>query len=135
MVNDAKAHGEEDKKRREEVEVKNQADTLVYTSEKTLKEYGDKIGEDEKQKVQTAVDDLKKKMEGGNVDEIKASMDALTQASHKIAEVIYQEAAKQQQAQAAAQGPGPDSSTETSQDAGKDENIGDADFEVVDDDK
>ena len=141
MVQDAKSHEAEDRKRREEAEVKNQADTLVYTTEKTLKEYGDKISDDEKKKVQAAVDDLKKKMEAGNVDEIKAAMEAVTQASHKIAEMMYQEAAKQQAQTAGAQagaGPGPESATTTEQPQdrqGGKEDIVDADFEVVDDDK
>jgi molecular chaperone DnaK len=142
MVQDAKAHESEDKVKREEAEVKNQADTLVYTTEKTLKEYGDKIADDEKKKVQAAVDELKKKIEGGNVEDIKAGIEAVNQASHKIAEMMYQEAAKQQQA-AGGQTGGPQTAgaeeaagagqTETGKD--EKEDIVDADFEVVDDDK
>ena len=144
MVQDAKSHESEDKKRREEIEVKNQADTLAYTTEKTLKEYGDKVSSDEKSKIETALEDLKKKIESGNVEEIKAAMETLTQASHKIAEKMYQEAAKNQQAEGAQAGPEPGAGggpqgTETGGakegEGGGKEDIVDADFEVVDDDK
>ena len=137
MVQDAKAHESEDKKRREEVEVKNQADTLVYTTEKMLKENSDKISEDDKKRVQSAVDDLKRKIEGGNVDEIRKGMDALTQASHKISEAMYQQASKQQGKPMDEQrtASGADSAKQPGNDKGKKDDVVDADFEVVDDDK
>jgi molecular chaperone DnaK len=137
MVKDAQAHEAEDKKRREEVDTKNAADTLVYTTEKTLKEHGDKIPAGERSKVEQAVENLKKVMESGSVSEIKKAMDNLTSASHKIAEEIYKRATAEQAAQQAA-GAGAEASDGRSggSDAGpKDENVVDADFEVVDDDK
>jgi molecular chaperone DnaK len=135
MVKDAKAHESEDKKRREEVETRNQADTLVYTTEKTLKEYGDKIPAGEREKVEKAVAELKKIMGSGSVEEVKKAMESVTSASHKIAEEIYKHAAAQQAAQAEA-GAGPKEGPSGGSQAGpKDENVVDADYEVVDDDK
>lgn len=137
MVQDAKAHEAEDKKKREEVDVRNQADTLVYTTEKMLKENSDKISEDDKKRVQSAVDDLKRKIEGGNVDEMKKGMDALTQASHKIAEAMYQQASKHHEKPSSEQGPPPgsESGEKPKGEKGKKDDIVDADFEVVDDGK
>ncbi len=146
MMKDAEAHGEEDKKKREQAEVRNQADMLVYTTEKTLKEHGDKIEAGEKAKVETAIEKLKKAMEAGSVEEMKKGMEELQQASHKIAETMYKEATKQQQAaqqaaqeaaQQAAGGPSqageaPKEKTEPKKD---EQDIVDADFEVVDEEK
>ncbi|MBN1917093.1 MAG: molecular chaperone DnaK [Verrucomicrobia bacterium] len=132
MVKDAQEHESEDKKRREEVDTKNAADALVYTTEKTLKEHGDKIPADERSKVEKALEELKKLMESGTIDEIKKAMDAVTSASHKLAEEIYKHAAEQQAAQQQTAGSGPSSGGEG--DAKKDENVVDADYEVVDDD-
>lgn len=106
-VKDAQSHEAEDKKRREEIELKNQADTLVYSTEKTLKDNQDKIPEADRKPIQDAVDDLKKAIEGGNGDEIKTKMEALTQASHKMAEALYKASAPQGEqpgAQAGAEG-------------------------------
>lgn len=100
MVKDAEAHAEDDKKQREAVDAKNEADSLVYQTEKSLKELGDKVSGAEKQKVEDAVADLKKALEGGNTDDIKAKTEALKQASYKIAEEVY----KQQGANAGAAG-------------------------------
>ena len=139
MVKDAEAHAAEDKKRREEIETRNQADTLVYTTEKTLKEHGDKIPAGEREKVEKAVAELKKIMESGSVEQVRKAMDNLTSASHKIAEEIYKHAAAQQAAESqagAGAGPGPKGGATGEPQAGpKDENVVDADYEVVDDDK
>ena len=91
----------------------------------------------DKAKVQTAVDDLKRKMESGNLDDIRKGIDALTQASHKIAEAMYQQASKQHEKPAGEQGPPPggESGPKPKEDKGKKDDIVDADFEVVDDDK
>jgi molecular chaperone DnaK len=134
MVKDAKSHEAEDKKRREEVETKNQADSLVYTTEKTLKEHGDKVSAAEREKVEKAVEALKKVMERGSVEEIRKAMEAVTSASHKIAEEIYKKATAQQaaQAEAGARGGGAPEAEPTEP---KDENVVDADYEVVDDDE
>jgi len=144
MVKDAQEHETEDKKRREEIDTKNQADTLVYTTEKTLKEHGDKIPGEERSKVESAVEELKKVMESGSVDEIKKAMEAVTGASHKLAEEIYKQATAQQAAQqtAAQQAAGAEAGAgaatgEAGGDEGesKGENVVDADYEVLDDDK
>lgn len=99
MVKDAEAHADEDKKQREAVDVKNEADSLIYATEKSIKDLGDKVNGAEKQKVEDAVAELKKALEGGNTEEIKSKTEALKQASYKIAEEVYK-----QQGAAGAQG-------------------------------
>ena len=89
LVKDAEAHSEEDKKRRETVEIRNQADSLIYGTEKNLQEHGEKIPEEEKTNIQEAIDGMKKAMEGDDVEAIKAAMQTLTTASHKLAEEMY----------------------------------------------
>uniref|UniRef100_A0A831UDW0 Chaperone protein DnaK n=1 Tax=Geobacter metallireducens TaxID=28232 RepID=A0A831UDW0_GEOME len=128
MVREAEAHAAEDKKKRELIEARNHADTLVYSTEKSLKEYGDKIGDDEKKKIEEAVAALKKAMEGDSLDAIKQATEALTQASHKLAEAVYAKA----QAEGAAQ-PGAEAAGDTGAKGG--EKVVDADFEEVKDDK
>jgi len=99
MVHEAEEHEEEDKKQREKIETKNEADNLIYTTEKSLKDYGDKVSDDEKQKIQAAIDDLKKAMESeDNLDDIKQKMENLKQASYKLAEEMYKNTGAQQQA-------------------------------------
>ena len=88
-VRDAEEHASEDKKRKEEVEVKNNAESLIYNSQKTLDELGDKISSEEKAKVQTEIDNLKKKVEGNNIDEIKDGTDKLTKVFYEISEKLY----------------------------------------------
>ena len=100
MVKDAEANADADKKKREAVDARNEADSLVYQTEKTLKEAGDKVSAADKEKIQAACADLKKALEGDNVEEIKAKSEALKQASYKMAEEMYK-------AQAAAQGANP----------------------------
>ena len=100
MVKDAEANAESDKKQRESVDAKNEADSLIYQTEKSVKELGDKVGAAEKDKIDAAIADLKKALEGGNTEDIKAKTEALKQASYKIAEELY----KQQGAQAGAAG-------------------------------
>lgn len=103
MVKDAEANAASDKAKREGIDAKNEADSLIYATEKTLKEMGDKVDSAEKQKIEDAIAELKKVMETDNVSEIKAKTESLKQASYKIAEELY----KQQAAQGAA-GAGPD---------------------------
>lgn len=99
MVKDAEKFAEEDKKKKEAVEVKNQADTLIYTTEKALKDYGDKVSDAEKSNINKSINDLKEKLKSDNIDDITKSTEALTKVSHKIAEEVYkQQAAKQQKA-------------------------------------
>jgi len=94
MVKEAEKYGEDDKKRKEEIELRNQADSLVYTTEKTLEELGDKISKDQKDKVERAKDTLKESLKGEDVAKIKADTDELTKALHEVSAVVYQEAAK-----------------------------------------
>jgi len=128
MVREAESHAAEDKKKRELIEARNHADSLVYSTEKSLGEYGDKIGADEKKKIEEAAAALKKAMEGDDLDAIKQATDALTQASHKLAEAVYAKA----QAEGAAQ-PGAEAAGDTGAKGG--EKVVDADFEEVKDDK
>jgi len=130
MVKDAEAHAEEDKKRRELIDTKNQADQMVYNIEKVLRDNKDKIPEEQAKQVQNEIDNTKKAIASDNLDEIKKALESLSQASHKLSELIYQQAAQQQQqAQpGAGEGPQPESSKE-----GAEEEVIDA--EVVDDDK
>jgi len=142
MVKDAESHESEDKKKKEEVETRNQADTLAYTTEKTLKDYGDKVSADEKEKVQKALEALKGAIKDGSVDEIKRKMEELTNASYKIAEAMYKDAGKAKEA--GAQQPGgtgaeePHSGGGTASEGGKakgKDDVEEADYEEVDDDK
>jgi len=132
LIKDAELHAEEDKKKKELVEARNSADALIYSTEKSIKDLGDKIDAATKGKVEAAIEPLKKAMEGNDVAEIKRLSEELTQASHKLAEAMYQKAsqADQQQAGADAAGgpeqPGPSAS---------DEDVVDADFEEVKDDE
>lgn len=125
LVKDAEMHSEEDRKRRELVDAKNMADSLIYSTEKSIKEAGDKLDASAKANIDQAVQNLKKAMETDNVEEIKRLTDELTQASHKLAEAMYAKAS-QQQAQHASPG-GQDAGGE----APKDDDVVDADFEEV----
>lgn len=93
MVKDAERFAEEDKRRKEEAEARNQADTLVYATEKSLKEYGDKISASEKSNIELKLAAAKEALKGKDIDAIKRTTEELTQASHKLAEAIYKEAA------------------------------------------
>jgi len=134
MVKDAEKFADEDKKRKESVETKNQADTLAYTTEKALKDYGDKVSDEEKKAIQEKLDDLKEKLKSDNTDDIKKSMEELAKASHKLAEEIYKEqAAKQQQAPPAGdQAPDADKQEEATD---KKDDVVDAEFKSDDDNK
>ncbi len=129
-VKEAEQYAAEDKKKKEEVEIRNQADTLVYQTEKSMKELEGKLSDEETAKVNTALEDLKKAMEGTDVDDIKAKTEALTNEFHVLSSKLYQQAqAGADAAGAAGAGAGPEA------EGPKDDNIVDADFEVVDDDK
>ncbi len=129
MVDDAQAHAEEDKKRREEIEVRNQADSLVYNTEKLLNENRDKLSEDDVKAVDDAIKETKEAIDNGSADDIKAKMEKLNTASHKLAEAMYQQASTSGQ-------PGGDA--DAGQQAGNDtkppqqENVVDAEFEETD---
>ena len=131
LVKDAQAHTEEDKKRRKTAEAKNQADTLIYQTEKNLSEHGDKIAAEDKTKVEEAVAALKKAMEGTDPEAIESATQTLTTASHKLAEEMYKKASA-----AAAAGSGTDAAGGTGAGETKtDEKVVDAEFEEVDKDK
>ncbi|MFV1974633.1 MAG: molecular chaperone DnaK [Candidatus Scalindua sp.] len=103
MQKEAELHAEEDKKNREVVDVLNQADQTIYSTENTLKEHGDKVDEAEKNNINQALEKLKKAKEGKNVDEIKKAIDELQEVSHKLSQAMYETAAKEQQAAAGAE--------------------------------
>ena len=125
MVKDAELHASDDHKKRELIEARNQADGLVYTTEKSVKEHGDKVDEETRTAIETALEDLKKVMEGDDPEEIKSKTEALATASHKLAEVMYQQA--QSEAEAGGEGA---ADSEAQQD-----DVVDAEFEEVDDDQ
>ncbi|GAB1536115.1 molecular chaperone DnaK [Geovibrio sp. ADMFC3] len=130
MVKDAELNADADKKKKDLVEIRNQADTLVYSTEKSLEEHGDKLDEETKKNIESAKEELKAVQGGEDMDAIKAAVEKLTEASHKLAEVIYN-SAQQQNAQNDA---GAQQAEEPSASA-KDENVVDADFEEVKEDK
>ncbi len=132
MVKDAEAHADEDKKRRELVEARNNADALIHTTEKNLGEFGDKVGDEDKQAIEADIAALKEVLDGDDAQAIKDKSEALVQSSMKLGEAIY----KAQQAEAATESePDTTSEAETSEaKGGDDENVVDADFEEVDDD-
>jgi molecular chaperone DnaK len=127
MVKDAELHADEDKAEREKIEVRNQADNLVYSTEKSLKEYGDKISAEDKAAIEQASSELKSVLENGDVEQMKQKMEALQQASHKLAEQMYKNASAE--GQAASGDAGAEAGSQ-----GSDDGVEDADYEVVDDD-
>ncbi|MBD0315773.1 MAG: molecular chaperone DnaK [Nitrospiraceae bacterium] len=129
LVRDAQSHTEEDKKRRKLAEAKNQADNLVYQTEKNIAEYGDKVSESEKTQIQDAVTTLKKALEGTDADAIESATQALMTASHKLAEEMYKKASAATGAPGAEAGSNGAGSTKT------DEKVVDAEFEEVDKEK
>jgi molecular chaperone DnaK len=135
MVKEAEKNAEDDKKRKEAVEAKNKAEGVIHTTEKTLKEHGDKIPASDKEAIEKKVEELKEVMESGDAEKINATIDELMQASMKLGEALYK---AQQEAEAAngadAAGAGDEPPTPPS-DEETDENVVDADFEEVDDKK
>src|SRR5687767_4978906 len=107
MTKEAEAHAEEDKKRREEAEVRNQADSVIYQTEKQVKEHGDKLPEADRKLVEDALSDAKEALKGGDLDKIRQTSEALVTASHKFADVLYQQTQNQQAASGAAGGDQP----------------------------
>lgn len=136
-IKEAEQYAEEDKKKKEEVEIRNKAETLVYETEKSLKDIEASLSEDEKSRINGAKDELSRALEGNNIDEIKAKTEALTEEFHTISAKMYQQA---QQAQGGAGGFDPnmggmDGSESEGASEPKPDNVVDADYEVVDDDK
>ena len=138
MRHDAEEHADEDKKKRALIEARNQADSLAYNVEKTLKDNAEKVPADDKKKIEEAIAALRKAKDGDDTDEIKRCSETLTNASHSLAQMLYQQAQAAQQAQTKAEDAsdeaGPDADPAQAQ-GGPDDNVVDADFEVVDDDK
>ncbi len=132
MVTDADAHETEDKAKRELIQTRNEADQLVYTTEKTLKEYGDKVGEDDKKKIEAAIEKVKSVQNSDSVQTIKDAMEELNQASHALAAEIYKQSGAQQAA-AGAETAEQQTTGEAGDEGGKDGAVN-ADFEVVDED-
>jgi len=132
MVKDAEAHAKDDHERRRTIEVRNNADHLAYTTEKNLREYGEKMEAADKAAIESGLEGLREALKGSDTGAIEAAVERLTQASHKMAESIYKNAASQAQAQQA--GPTAESAhAET--DGGQGGKTMDADFTVVDEDK
>ncbi len=124
MVKDAEANKEEDKKKRESVDVRNQADTLIHSTEKNLKEHGDKITDDEKKAIEDASSGLKEALKGTDTEDIKKKTETLVQASMKLGEAIYKSQEKKQD---------PSNDGKKDNEEKKDDNVVDADFEEVKD--
>jgi molecular chaperone DnaK len=133
MVKEAELHAEEDKKERERAEVRNEADTMIYSTEKNIKDLGDKVNAADKSKAEEAIAELRQALEGGDVEAIKAKTEALKQVSYKIAEEVYKQTGGPQQ------GPGPENAAGGPGDAGSGQggnntkSAEDVDYEVVDD--
>jgi molecular chaperone DnaK len=127
MVRDAEAHAADDKKRRGLAEARNQLDSLIYTTEKSLKEFGDKIDSAEKQNIEDAIAKAKKAMETNDLETLKSAQEELTRSSHKLAEAMYSKAA--QGAKGAKTGP--ESGAQEGPRPKAQEDVVDADFEDV----
>jgi len=125
MIKEAEANAEADRKRKEEVELKNEADQLIYTTDKTIKDLGDKVDQADIDKANSAKETLKKALEGGDIEAIRKAKDELLSVVQQLSVKLYEQAAQQQQAAQKAQGDGNN----------KKENVVDADYEVVDDEK
>ena len=124
-MKDAESHAEEDRRQREVAEVKNNAENLVYSTEKSLRDMGERVDPATRSEIEAAAAEVRKALDSDNTDEIKAKTDALMEASHKLAEAVYQQA-QQQHAQSGGDG-------QSGQP--QDENVEEADYEVIDDDQ
>lgn len=139
MTSDAEAHAEEDKKKREVIDLKNQADQVIYSTEKTLKEHGDKVSAETRGSIESAVNNLKEAVKGEDADAIKKAIENLSEAGQELGKVLYEEAAKKQAASAGpqadpgagAQAPGPDAAPDEPASKPADDVI-DAEFEAKD---
>jgi len=145
MVKEAEKFAEDDKKKKEEVELLNQANSIVYSTEKSVKDYGDKVSADEKANIEKELTSLKEVIKAKDQEKIKSSMESLQKASHKLAEEIYKTSAAQQNAGAGAgtgpesgPQPGPESQGDNAEDASSKESkedVIDAEFKAEDEDK
>ena len=138
MVKESEKFSEDDHKKHEEAEIRNNADSLIYQTEKSVNEFGDKLPPQEKADIQRALEDAKKALEEGDIERIKTTSEKLTKTSHRLAQVMYEQASTQQeQASAASGGSGHTSSTTggTSSARPSDEGVVDAEYEDIDDKK
>ena len=141
MRDDAEKHADEDKKLKEVIEAKNHADALIYQTEKSLREFGDKVDQPTKDNINKAIGELRKEMESEDAEAIKKSTEALMTASHKLAEMMYANTQQQQQQAGGAnpgggtEGPEFHSGTQGAAGGKKDDNVVDAEFESMDDKK
>ena len=139
MIKDAELHAEEDRKAKERAEAINQADTLIYQTEKMIKEHGDKISPEDKANIEREIENTRRVMKDGDTAAIKQAIDSLTQASYKISEAMYRQASQQSTASQSGAGTGSASTTNTGTEgtsgskAEKEEDVVDAEYEVVDD--
>ncbi len=127
-IKDAEKYAEEDKKRKEKVELQNQADSLIYTCERTLKDLGDKVSGEQKEKVEKAIENTREAIKSEDVGRIKSAIDELTKEMHAISAILYQQQSQAQQQQASQEGAKPEEEK-------KDEKVTDAEYKVVDEDK
>lgn len=128
MVKEAELHAEDDKRKLEEAQVRNNADSMVYQIEKLLKEQGDKLPSDEKEKIESALKDVKSAMESNNIEQIKSATENLQQASYKLSEILYQQSAAGQQAETTGGAEGPDGAQQAT---GTEGEVIDADFKAA----
>ncbi len=135
MVHDAEVHADEDKQREELIKARNEADHLAYSTEKTLKEHGDKISEEERKSIEEKIKTLKDAATGESVEVINKAKEELMTASHKLAEEMYKQAQAEQTGGEPESPTGETDQAETADSGGGDSGAVDADFEVVDDDK
>jgi molecular chaperone DnaK len=124
MMKDAESHAEEDRKARELADVKNNAENLLYSTEKSLRDMGDRVDDAARSDIETAGAALRTALEGDDQADIEAKTETLMQASHKLAEAVYQQAQQQQQ-----------SNSDGSSSGSSDEDVEDADYEVIDEDE
>ena len=128
MVNDAEKFADEDKQKRDSVESRNQAESLIYSTEKSMGELGDKLPEEDKSKITACIDQLKKSLEQDDLEAIKSDTEALVQASHKMAELLYSQQAQQPPPEG---GPEATDAEPNKEDKSNDDDIVDADYEEV----
>jgi len=135
MVREAEDHAEEDKVQREKIEIRNNADTMMYSTEKSLNDYGEKISESDRENIRKAIDELKQAIESDDTEAMKAKTEALQQASYKLAEEVYKNAGAQAQEAQEQPGPGGDGNEGNESSSDSSGNVEDVDYEVVDDDE
>ncbi|MGQ9616117.1 MAG: molecular chaperone DnaK [Spirochaetota bacterium] len=137
MIKDAELHAEEDRRAKEKAEAINQADSIVYQTEKLLREHGDKVSPGDRQNIEREIENTRKAINEGDTARIRQAIDALTQASYKVSEAMYQQAASQsaRQSSSSQSSQGYDTKTNTGSSKKADEDVVDAEYEVVDDDK